>query len=526
MSTAIDKSDRTRTHRIMLALHGWSALVLGLLLYAVIVTGAVAVFEHEIGRWSNPLPKANVSIMAPGLDDAIRQMGDTIDPAYMDEIALFPGPSDRLRAYFHYHGEDTVRGVLAEFDPSTWTLLNQREGTQDELFAVDQTGALARFLVDLHVRLYLPSPWGLFLTGVLGLAMLLAAITGLVIHRKLIKELFLLRISTKNPLLSQRDRHALAGTWNLVFAFLLAFTGSFFSFAGSFGIPLMAMIAAGGDEEKLAETVIAMPQAYDSTPTPSASLDDLLADIQGRYPDAGQPLSMSIERWGRADGIALIEMAAEDGQFGERSYLYSLADGQFMREKPQIGVQPSFGSGLLDVLGPLHFGNFAGFTSKALWFCLGIASAWVVYTGMMLWFRRREGEWKKTELATVWICLGLPLGLAATPAAYFLASHIGLLPATAIKMVFVVVSTLALASLLLVGEQSFRRFVGWALALCFFAAPLTRMLSGGIAWSPAFATGYADIVVIDGLLLSAALFITWRQIQGLKQPQEEIAYDR
>ena len=32
------------------AIHGWSAVLLGLLLYAVVATGTAAVFAREIGR--------------------------------------------------------------------------------------------------------------------------------------------------------------------------------------------------------------------------------------------------------------------------------------------------------------------------------------------------------------------------------------------------------------------------------------------------------------------------------------------
>src|SRR3546814_17066961 len=66
----------------------------------------------------------------------------------------------------------------------------------------------------------------LLLTGILGLAMLVAAISGLLIHRHLFKDIFTLR-TRANPVLVDRDRHSVAGTWSLPFAFILAFTGSF-----------------------------------------------------------------------------------------------------------------------------------------------------------------------------------------------------------------------------------------------------------------------------------------------------------
>src|SRR3546814_1617379 len=99
---------------------------------------------------------------------------------------------------------------------------------------------LFRSLVDTNVRLHVQNPGGLMLTGILGLTMLVAAISGLLIHRHLFKDIFTLR-TRANPVLVDRDRHSVAGTWSLPFAFILAFTGSSFSFFGTIGVPVVAM---------------------------------------------------------------------------------------------------------------------------------------------------------------------------------------------------------------------------------------------------------------------------------------------
>ena len=46
-----ERERKARTKRLT-AIHGWSAVLLGLLLYAVVLTGTAAVFAHEIGAWS------------------------------------------------------------------------------------------------------------------------------------------------------------------------------------------------------------------------------------------------------------------------------------------------------------------------------------------------------------------------------------------------------------------------------------------------------------------------------------------
>src|SRR3546814_19172221 len=98
----------------------------------------------------------------------------------------------------------------------------------------------------------------LLLTGILGLAMLVAAISGLLIHRHLFKDIFTLR-TRANPVLVDRDRHSVAGTCSLPFAFILAFTGSFFSFLGTLGVPVLAIAAFRGDVQAFTDALFCHP---------------------------------------------------------------------------------------------------------------------------------------------------------------------------------------------------------------------------------------------------------------------------
>ena len=70
--------------------------------------------------------------------------------------------------------------------------------------------------------------------------MMAAVVSGVLIHRHVIRDLFLAeRPGGRLP--GVRDRHALSSTWSIPFAFLLAFTGSFFSFAGTIGLPIVVV---------------------------------------------------------------------------------------------------------------------------------------------------------------------------------------------------------------------------------------------------------------------------------------------
>ena len=41
---------------------------------------------------------------------------------------------------------------------------------------------------------------------------------------------------------------------------------------------------------------------------------------------------------------------------------------------------------------PLHFGDYGGLPLKIIWALLTLATIWVLWTGLMLWWRRRAGE--------------------------------------------------------------------------------------------------------------------------------------
>ncbi len=498
----------------LLAIHGWSGVLLGLLLYAVILTGVIAVFAHEIGEWSAPLPYAEHELPQQGLDAAMRARASEVDPAYVDDISFFSDTAGRIRTFFHTHGTKpgestpTDRGVEFDLDPRTLAVLDRREGWADELHEQNLPAALADFFVELHVSLHLPNPWGLLVTGILGLAMMVASVTGFLVHRHLIRELFTLR-KKKDPLLVKRDAHVIAGTWNLPFAFVLAFTGSYFSFAGAFSIPAVAMVAFGGDQEKLIETVVGVSVPENKTPAPFANLDAMLADAKARTGAVAG--FVSISHYGRADAVVSLSMMPLEGELASDNLIYNGATGAFVQQKPFLGQTPSLGNDLFLLMTPLHFGHFAGIWSKAVWFALGFAGAYVTLTGMLLWTTRRQHQpgWAKLARAAHWMGYGLPLALAAVSLARFAAPLLDVDVRAAQYATFIGAALLATAIALKVRDlDALRRVLlaGTGIALL-LAAPL-RYLSGGPGWITAFDAGLATVIALDvALLLAGALCI-------------------
>ena len=97
------------------AVHGWSAVVLGLLLYAVIATGAVAVFAGRdrplVGRQR---PRARRRSRARSTAPSAASPARSI-PAYLHDVGFWSGDGRDLVVAFHDHALNPESGVEDDF---------------------------------------------------------------------------------------------------------------------------------------------------------------------------------------------------------------------------------------------------------------------------------------------------------------------------------------------------------------------------------------------------------------------------
>ncbi len=517
--------------KLMVAVHGWSGILLGLLLYAVVFTGMAAVFAEEIGIWSAGHVETQ-SVFERPIDRTVRDLGARTPARFHEGVDLFEIGDHNLGAFFHHHetrpsGELISRGIYYQLDRDGG-IVSERRGTGEDVFGPRNDDALSSFLVDTHVRLHVPNPWGLLLTGILGLAMLVAAISGLLIHRHLLKDIFTLR-RTASPVLVDRDRHSVAGSWSLPFAFLLAFTGSFFSFFGTVGVPIVAMAAFGGDQHALSEAVFGNPGTPDPRPRAIGDLDRVTADARARTGTI--PRFVAIENFGRADSTITTFHEPGAGDIQPTTLLYHGATGDFDRVKPSIGTQPSAGGTLVAIMAPLHFGNFAGLLSKAVWFGLGFAMCYVTLTGLRLWLtRRREAArslgWLERSVTVVGF--GLPLALLVAAVAFLIAMPLGAAVFWTPTAFVGAAAVAILGGVLLRSNAMLDRLLQTATGLLLLALPLIRLANGGPGWVRAIEAGQPIIMAVDLAMLVAGgwmvrhVVVRWRRDTqpALLQPAE------
>lgn len=359
-----------RTLNRLFTLHSWAGIVTGLLMFIVCFSGAVVVFKNEIDLWANPsLAKLPRSEKPASLDAVLTQLQTRYPGATVETIAL---PDAVNPSYFAFVRE---RGAPA----NTRTKVALRSDTGTVVGPVDSQ--LGQYLRMLHVFLFFGPRW---IVGFLGVAMLVLIATGIVIHRKILAELFTQRWGRSFRVVMS-DLHKSAGIWGLGFHILIAATGAWMGLAPLFEQSYKYL--ATGTPAAAAPKPARKAAAEATEPVRMQSLDALHATAQHAVPGL-QVRYVSMRRWGTE--------TAEAGFTGNLSgHLASTArvdiDAATGATKkvhdPRTAGFWSLVNGLME---PLHFGDFGGLALKWLYFFLGMTPAFLSISGTLIWLDARQ----------------------------------------------------------------------------------------------------------------------------------------
>lgn len=493
-----------REHRRLIAIHGWTGVGLGLLVYVVAATGTVAVLAREIGAWSSGT-LASRPPLSRALDRVVGRAVAEAPPGARDTVDLSAAADDRLAVSLRGPAGPEQRGLDLDVAPDG-AVLRRREGRAVEIEDADPPGALAAFLIDLHVRLYVPAPWGYAVTGVAGLALLAATLSGFAIHRHLLKDVFTLRRGAR-PALAARDRHNNAGAWALPFAIVLAVTGCFFSFAASVGFPALAWMSYGGDQLALFAALTGAPPPADPAPAARADLDAVVADAAARA--GAPPTYIRLAHPGRADARVTVYAAPRAGALTGETLVYDGVGGDLLEERQAFGRVPSLGGTLYGWMAPLHFGDFAGAASKAVWAALGLCCSVAVLSGVRLWLARRDARaWAALDRCAGAVGFGLPLATAAAAAAFFAGlpggGGLGWTEAG-----FLVGASVAAAAGIALPRPALVPALSAGCGILLALLPGLRFATGGPGWATALAAGRLAVPLGDVAAALLALAFLW-----------------
>lgn len=358
-------------------LHTWAGLLPGWLLFVVFLFGTTAFFQVEIDGWMHPELK-RAPVTAQALDRADALLRARAAGAESWGVSLPSGRSHEamVLSWTPEAGAGRDR-VEVKLDPASGREVAVRESAGGFF--------LYRMHFDLH---YMPVVWARYLVCVAALAMLVAILSGIVTHKKIFADFFMLRFGKGQR--SWLDAHNVTAVLALPFHLMITYTGLV---ALLFTIMPWGANAAFGNMDGFYEKAFPPAPTMASThASPGAApqplpLREIIARAEARW--TGQKASyIGIEKPGTPDMVAGIWPGQEMLGGGRQPVYLNGATGEVLGMSDKPGGARATQRVMIDV----HAGRFSGAMLRWLYFLSGAAGTIMVASGLVLWTVKRRAK--------------------------------------------------------------------------------------------------------------------------------------
>jgi uncharacterized iron-regulated membrane protein len=507
--------------RIYKSVHTWTGIISGMALFIAFYAGALTVFKEPLARWAAP-PSAVRTVPLDDAQDLIVKIL-AAHPAVARDFTIHVDEAEHVPARMQWqvrdpgaedHDEASARQFVATLDAAG-------NAQVDEI----HPSMLTDFIDVLHRVVGLPvdNDSNRWIMGIISALYTLALVSGVVVLLpSLVKDLFALRVG-KNIKRMWLDAHNVVGLFSLPFHIVIALTAVVFAFHDQI-YDLQDKVVHDGKWS----TAFQRPRPKPGTPArdPAAMLApaELVARVRSlspgfeastlQYQQATGPRAM-VRVWGK--DASAVSPRAHGGFVALDPYTGKIASTDFMpgrQNVPNLFVSSFFA---------LHMASFGGTLVQWLYFLLGLAGAWLFYSGNLLWIetRRRRAAGKgdtapvqrlDTRLmasATVGICLGSVCGISLMiVASKCLHGHVGDL-AFWLKLVYYVAFFGAIAWAFLRGGARSAIHLLCAAAILTLAIPLTTLLAWLMPGAGPWAHGSPAALGVDVTAFVGALCFAW-----------------
>lgn len=353
--------DKT-TKQNALNAHNWVGVFLSVLLFLVCLSGTVAVFHLEFERWEQP---------------HIQEM-DNVSPQVIEKAMdtfLAQNPEESHHLYVVFPTSDIPR-LVVENDHKAY--FADQEGNLLE----EESVSFTQMLVDLHLYLNLPQSWGMILVSALGAIICTLVITGIIAHKRMSKDVFKLRRGG-NGQQAQIDLHNRFGLWAAPFHLVIGITGAYFGMAGII-LVTVATLNYNGDRDAVVNQIFT-PDPVLAPQEGKPAIGKAFAQMETLAPEKS-PIFLTVHEVGEPEQFIEIYAKAPNRMIYAEGYRFDTA-GNF------VGVAGyefgEWGKQLVWAMYRLHFGDFAGMTSKWLYFVLGVMLTMLCVSGMEVWLSKK-----------------------------------------------------------------------------------------------------------------------------------------
>ena len=404
---------KVSTQKSFRNLHTWTGLLTGLLLFIAFYAGAISVFVHELQQWHGTVQQrsalASLTQAQPLIDQVLQQHPQAAHGFNL----LLPGAHGPELELLWYDAESGKQyKFIADAQP-------------------DATPQLARqdfisLIYDLHFTAGLPRQAGLYLFGLACILYGLALLSGIVIYAPVfLKDLFAFR-SDQGTKRKWLDMHNVIGVLSLPFHIIFAWSGAVLTIGFLMLAPFQFLVFDGKLLEILEPDFDVVAHVEPSGVQAKMLPPEQLLALAAEHMPAMQPEMLYYHDADDTNGTVTIYGHLPSATLTQNAaVVLNSASGELAGMLSPNQFRP--GTTFLRGLQNLHYGDFAGYASKWLYFVLGLAGALLFYSGNLLWLevrRRNSGAQPAKVRLMASLTLGVCLGSVAGVSALFIAGSV------------------------------------------------------------------------------------------------------
>lgn len=522
---------RTDFIRVYKSVHTWTGILSGLALFIAFYAGALTVFKEPLARWATPPSPVR---MAP-LEEAPALIAKTLAarPEAAKGFTLHLAEAENVPARMTWevrdpnaddHDETSVRHYGARLDAAG-------NAQVDETRPVP----LAAFIDTLHRVVGLPfdNDPNRWVMGVVSALYAVALVSGvIVLLPTLVKDFFALRVG-KNLKRMWLDAHNVVGIISLPFHIVMALTAVVFAFHDGI-YEAQDKVVHDGQWATAFQRPAAQPGAAPARdPVAMLAPTELLARVQGlspgfepsqlQYQGVTGPRAV-VRVWGKNDQAvsprARGGFAALDPYTGKVLSTDSMPGRQ---DTPNLFISSFFA---------LHMASFGGALVQWMYFVLGLAGAWLFYSGNLLWIETRRKAARNGPLpeqrrdtrlmaaATVGVCIGSICGISLMlVASKWLNGRVADVAAWH-QGVYYAAFFACLAWAFAAGAARAAVHLLWAACALTLAIPLGTLLAWAVPGIAPWAGFSPTVVGVDATAFVGALGLAWMAVATRRRLRE------
>jgi len=383
------ETEKTFFRQSMTALHTWGSLVACWMLFIIFLTGSLGVFDDPISHWMQPERVALQAEMHYDPDSAEdRQAAISKAQAYLQKtlpngelwFAALPDAEDPAIKLFWRDAQENPH--QAKLHPDTGELL-----TPDK----DRDTEGGHHFVHMHFELH-GGMLGVWVVGFFTLLMLVALISGVIIHKRIFKDFFTFRANRGQR--SWLDAHNASSVLTLPFQLMIAFTG----LAVFVSIYMPAAIYAHYDSpDAFFAEVFERPAPRQMTNEPAEVTDLATLFAKGEQAMGKRGQFIRVVHPGDSSAVfnvfGLFDAEANQGRliFPSSGMVEFDAINGEQQHVEAPGAEPQGAAFRTQrAMRTLHFANFGGYTVRWIYFFLGLAGAVMIASGSILFMVKRR----------------------------------------------------------------------------------------------------------------------------------------